>query len=136
MKLDPARLLAQAKAATAFHDWGDDSFEERFALAIAHINSIPMDARGRQAATETIHWLLTDRLRFFEDRKLYPLADEVIDRPMFATGEPRSLRVEFIEPQDGVSPGQAAVFYRGDEVLGGAWITRALARGEEAAACA
>jgi hypothetical protein len=34
--------------------------------------------------------MLTDRLKFFNDRKIYPLADEVIDRPMFATGEPRS----------------------------------------------
>src|SRR5262249_54849570 len=59
-------------------------------LAVAHINTIPMDAAGRQAAADNIDWLLTDRLRFFEDRKRYPLAQEVIERPMFATGEPRS----------------------------------------------
>lgn len=33
-----------------------------------------------------------------------------------------SVRVEFAEPQFGVSPGQAAVFYRNTEVLGGCWI--------------
>ncbi len=32
-------------------------------------------------------------------------------------------RVDFAEPQLGVAPGQAAVFYRGDEVLGGGRIT-------------
>ena len=32
-----------------------------------------------------------------------------------------------------VTPGQVAVFYRGDEVVGGGWIERALTR-EEAAA--
>jgi len=31
-------------------------------------------------------------------------------------------RVEFLEPCYGVAPGQAAVCYRGDEVLGGGWI--------------
>jgi hypothetical protein len=88
--LDPQALLARARAETGLGDWGDRSFEERFALAVAHVNSIPMDAAGRQAAADNIHWLLTDRLKFFEDRKRYPLADEVIERPMFATGEPRS----------------------------------------------
>jgi tRNA-specific 2-thiouridylase len=37
---------------------------------------------------------------------------------------PRSVRVEFEEPQTAVTPGQAAVFYRDDAVLGGGWITR------------
>lgn len=31
-------------------------------------------------------------------------------------------RLTFAEPQFAVTPGQAAVFYQGDEVLGGAWI--------------
>jgi tRNA-specific 2-thiouridylase len=33
-------------------------------------------------------------------------------------------RLEFLEPQRSVSPGQAAVCYVGDEVLGGGWIER------------
>lgn len=88
--LSAAALLAEAKARTGLSDWADPSFEQRFALAVDHINSIPMDAAGRAAAAENCLWLLTDRLRFFEDRNRFPLADEVIDRPMFATGEPRS----------------------------------------------
>ena len=35
-------------------------------------------------------------------------------------------RVEFEEPQRGVTPGQAAVFYDGSRVLGGCWISGGL----------
>jgi hypothetical protein len=34
--------------------------------------------------------LLTSRLEFFADRRRHPVADEIIERPMFVTGEPRS----------------------------------------------
>ena len=49
-RLDAAALLARAKAETGLDDWGDPSFEHRLGLAVAHVNSIPMDADGRQAA--------------------------------------------------------------------------------------
>ena len=42
---------------------------------------------------------------------------------VFATGA--RARVEFDEPQAGVAPGQACVFYQGTRVLGGGWIERA-----------
>ena len=42
-----------------------------------------------------------------------------------ARGEERVV-VEFSEPQRGVTPGQAAVFYDGTRVLGGCWIEEAL----------
>jgi tRNA-specific 2-thiouridylase len=39
-----------------------------------------------------------------------------------ADAAPCDVEVEFLEPQRGVTPGQAAVFYRGSRVLGGCWI--------------
>ncbi len=42
-----------------------------------------------------------------------------------ARGERRA-RVHFDEPVRAIAPGQAAVFYRADEVLGGGWIARSL----------
>jgi tRNA-specific 2-thiouridylase len=35
---------------------------------------------------------------------------------------PGRVRVEFDAPQSAITPGQAAVFFRGDELLGGGWI--------------
>jgi tRNA-specific 2-thiouridylase len=37
----------------------------------------------------------------------------------------RSARLQFETPQPAITPGQAAVFYQGDEVIGGGWIDRA-----------
>ncbi|RPI21407.1 MAG: tRNA 2-thiouridine(34) synthase MnmA, partial [Actinobacteria bacterium] len=49
-------------------------------------------------------------------------------RPVAATleGGPGSWSLRFAEPQIGVAPGQAAVLYQGDEVLGGGTISRSL----------
>jgi tRNA-specific 2-thiouridylase len=33
-------------------------------------------------------------------------------------------RIKFDEPQRAITPGQATVFYRGDEVVGGGWIVK------------
>jgi tRNA-specific 2-thiouridylase len=40
-------------------------------------------------------------------------------------GEGGCARITFVEPQAGVAPGQACVFYDGSRVMGGGWIERA-----------
>jgi tRNA-specific 2-thiouridylase len=50
-------------------------------------------------------------------RSRHPGAPSLV-RPL---GEGR-VEIDFAEPQRGVTPGQAAVFYQGTRVLGGCWI--------------
>lgn len=89
-QLDAAELLRSAEAETGLHDYGDPTLPERFAVAAGHLNSLGMDADGIREAARVCHWLLTSRLEFIEDRNRYPIGDEVIEAPMFVTGEPRS----------------------------------------------
>lgn len=89
--LNAGHLLKKAEADCGFNDYGDPVFKERFAIALEQLHKLQLDNDGQQKAAEVCHWLLTSRLRFINDHKSYPgLADEVIDRPLFATGEPRS----------------------------------------------
>ncbi len=89
--LEAAALLEAAEKETGLSDWGgDDTFADRFAQAVDLIRAAGMDAEGNEKAVKNCLWLLTDRLRFFDDRKRYQLDREVIDRPLFATGEARA----------------------------------------------
>jgi Sulfotransferase family len=88
--LDTDALLEQARSLTGLSDWGDESLPERFALATKFLRERNMDEAGQRAAADVCLWLLTSRLEFFEDFKRYPIGDEQIVRPLFATGEPRS----------------------------------------------
>jgi tRNA-specific 2-thiouridylase len=47
-------------------------------------------------------------------------------RSVISPLEEGKVKVHFQSPQKSVTPGQVAVFYHGDEVLGGGWIERAL----------
>jgi hypothetical protein len=87
--LDAGKLLAEAKSRTELSDFGDDTLPERFGIAVDHLKSVGMSEAGQRAAVDNCLWLLTSRLEFFEDRKRFPIADEKIVQPLFATGEPR-----------------------------------------------
>ena len=89
-RLDAGALLGAAEADAGLCDWGDPTFRERFAKAVDLIRGAGMNAEGQRIAAANIRWLLTDRLRFFDDHVKYGLDREVIERPLFVTGEPRS----------------------------------------------
>lgn len=88
--LDATALLAAAESATGLCDWGDPTFTQRFARAVELIRGANMNAEGERIAAMNIHWLLSDRLRFFDDHLKYGLDKELIARPLVVTGEPRS----------------------------------------------
>ncbi len=83
-------LLDRAREATGLADYGDDTLGDRLAIVLDAIEGSDLDAAGEAAAADTIQWMLTSRLEFFADRDRYPIDDEPIVRPVFATGEPRS----------------------------------------------
>ena len=90
VRLRADRMLARAETETGLSDYGDETLPQRFALVVDHLNSAGMNEDGCRRAEQVCHGLLTSRLQFFEDRNRYPVSDEVVDRPMFVTGEPRS----------------------------------------------
>jgi tRNA-specific 2-thiouridylase len=79
---------------------------------------------SRGLAGERLHWIDPDRdaaarvEATVRIRSRHPGVPALV-RPL---GGGR-VEVDFAEPQRGVAPGQAAVFYRGSRVLGGCWIT-------------
>ena len=90
MMLSATDMLSRAETETGLRDYGDPTLPERFGIAVGHLNNLGMNAQGCRQAAYVCHWLLTTRLEFIEDRNRYQIADEVIERPMFVTGEPRS----------------------------------------------
>ena len=88
--LDAGGLIAQAMAETGLSEFGDDTLPQRFGVLIDKFRQAGMDADGERIAAEVALGLLKQRLKVFEDRKRFPIADEVIEAPIFATGEPRS----------------------------------------------
>ena len=88
--LNAQALLAQAEAETGLRDYGDDTLPGRFDQAVAYLQNQGMDEAGERAAASVCLWLLTSRLQLIEDHKRFDLASERIEKPLFATGEPRA----------------------------------------------
>jgi tRNA-specific 2-thiouridylase len=84
---------------------------------------------GREFFVSGLNWIAVEDMkgeRRVEVKIRY--AHPAVPATVYPEGEDR-VRVVFQEPQRAITPGQAAVFYEGDIVLGGGWIERTVARG-------
>jgi hypothetical protein len=88
--LDAAQLLARAREQTGLSDFGDETLAERFGRAVEVLRDQGLDEPGQRSAEDVCLWLLTSRLQVFEDFRRLSVADEIIEKPVFATGEARS----------------------------------------------
>lgn len=79
------------------------------------------DLKKRELIVDGVNWVGIGALKESRKAKVkiryqHPLSDAEISR---LNGK---VKVKFDQPQLAITPGQAAVFYEGDEVLGGGWI--------------
>jgi len=85
-------------------------------------------AHGLEA--QDTNWLLTDderaRMRDSGLRCGVQIRSHGATLPALVTFDGSTMRATLDDPTDAVAPGQAAVCYDGERVLGGGWITRAL----------
>ncbi|MCS7310241.1 MAG: tRNA 2-thiouridine(34) synthase MnmA [Armatimonadetes bacterium] len=81
----------------------------------------------RRFLVERVNWIALDRLTkplAVQARIRYNMPEA--PAMLFPVGEPNCVEVEFETPQRAITPGQAAVFYRGDVVVGGGTIRQRL----------
>jgi tRNA-uridine 2-sulfurtransferase len=86
---------------------GEEGELRRITCEVRNVNWIPYEAPENSVRA-------TVRIR----NRHVPAAAEIT--PLDAT----TARVSFLEPQRAITPGQAAVFYDGEQVLGGGWISK------------
>lgn len=90
--LASADVIRSVRVASGLENVFDDTLHPRLERLLAHLDKdvVSHDA-GRRAAHETIRDWLVDRALMLADRERYPeICEEVIERPLFATGLPRS----------------------------------------------
>jgi tRNA-specific 2-thiouridylase len=69
-----------------------------------------------------INWIAAEPPGPFEVRTRVRYRSREVPSSVFPQGSNKAT-VRFKKPQSAVTPGQGAVFYKGDEILGGGWIT-------------
>ena len=95
---------------------------------------IGLDAASREVRVGPKRMLAVSAARVIETNRIGPLGDEPLTakvrslaKPVPVTlegtpGDGAAVTIRFAQPEYGVAPGQAAVIYAGDRVIGGGWI--------------
>jgi tRNA-specific 2-thiouridylase len=95
---------------------------------------IGLDAAAREVRVGPKRMLAVNAARVTETNRIGPLGDEPLTAKVRSLAKPVPVRLEgslgdgaavtirFAAPEFGVAPGQAAVIYAGDRVIGGGWI--------------
>jgi tRNA-specific 2-thiouridylase len=93
------------------------------------IDHAPEALRSEGVEVRGVQWLVPPTGRGFEaEVQIRYRHSAAAGRVRLDVDRPGRVVVDFREPQRAVTPGQAAVFYRGRRVVGGGWIERPLRR--------
>ena len=100
-----------------------------------------IDAAARRVLAGPRHLLAVGAARIVETTRIGPLPDLPLTAKVRSLAKPvpvtlegslgggAAVTIRFVQPEFGVSPGQAAVLYAGDRVVGGGWIESTEAAG-------
>jgi tRNA-specific 2-thiouridylase len=100
--------------------------EPRYVVAVdAQSRRVVVGTRDQldrfELCADRLNWLVDDVPRYFKCQAKIRYQHSPAEAVVEFLGDDR-VRVEFTQPQFGVAPGQAVVFYNGAEVIGGGWI--------------
>jgi len=83
------------------------------------------DLLSESCLVNDINWIIPPSATQMRLQTRVRYRSTATDATVIVSDNTTSARVQFDTPQSAVTPGQGAVFYRGEEVLGGGWISRA-----------
>ncbi|MCP3951874.1 MAG: tRNA 2-thiouridine(34) synthase MnmA [Desulfobacterales bacterium] len=83
------------------------------------------DLLSKNCLVNDINWIIppSETQMRLQTRTRY--RSQAADATVTVSGDTTSARVQFDTPQSALTPGQGAVFYRSEEILGGGWISTA-----------
>jgi tRNA-specific 2-thiouridylase len=83
------------------------------------------DLSSKSCRVDNINWIIPPEATQMRLQTRVRYRSPAADATVSVSGSTTSAEVQFDRPQTAVTPGQGAVFYRGEEILGGGWIAAA-----------